>query len=141
MLPPPRPSPGPFVDAHTALLHWWLRRIADPLWARTVPPLAAGIEDGLRAGAGVGVPVGRRHLVPSFAHARCQSPHRRVAARSARNKRRAPQAYVLEGTILRVDSQIISIGVVKLSPSIDFTAIAVPYPPQKFELTLGDEAG
>lgn len=49
VMPPPKLSMGLFVDTHMASLHWWLRRIADPHWAEGRPPLAAGIEDGLRA--------------------------------------------------------------------------------------------
>jgi predicted dehydrogenase len=49
VLPPARLTMGSFVDAHTASLHWWLRRIADPAWAAGQPPLAATIEDGLAA--------------------------------------------------------------------------------------------
>lgn len=46
--PPPKLSMGIFVDSHMASLHWWLRRIADPAWEGTVPPLAASIADGLQ---------------------------------------------------------------------------------------------
>lgn len=49
VMPPPKLSLGLFVDTHMASLHWWLRRVADPGWARGMPPLAASIEDGLRA--------------------------------------------------------------------------------------------
>lgn len=49
VIPPSKLSMGTFVDSHMASLHWWLRRIADPAWERTVPPLAATIEDGLQA--------------------------------------------------------------------------------------------
>ncbi|MDF2626743.1 MAG: oxidoreductase [Symbiobacteriaceae bacterium] len=49
VLPPARMTMGAFVDAHTASLHWWLRRIADPAWAAGLPPLAATMEDGLAA--------------------------------------------------------------------------------------------
>ncbi|HYF77657.1 MAG TPA: Gfo/Idh/MocA family oxidoreductase [Symbiobacteriaceae bacterium] len=49
VLPPARLTMGSFVDAHTASLHWWLRRIAEPAWAEGQPPLAATIADGLAA--------------------------------------------------------------------------------------------
>lgn len=49
VLPPARLTMGSFVDAHTASLHWWLRRIVDPAWADRQPPLAATIADGLAA--------------------------------------------------------------------------------------------
>jgi len=49
VMPPPKLSMGIFVDSHTASLHWWLRRMADPEWERRMPPLAATVEDGLQA--------------------------------------------------------------------------------------------
>jgi predicted dehydrogenase len=49
VLPPARLTLGSFVDSHTASLHWWLRRIADPTWADGRPPLAASVADALVA--------------------------------------------------------------------------------------------
>jgi len=46
---PARQTMGSFVDSHAASLHWWLRRICDPDWAATQPPLAATIADALAA--------------------------------------------------------------------------------------------